>query len=125
MEKLRPMVAEFIGTFALIFVGIGAINVAQGSLLAIAFAHGLTIAVMVSATGHISGGQLNPAVTLGVLLGRKMSLAEALRYWIAQLAGATAAAWICVGLFGRKVVIGGTPVMHLPQPIDAQSGISY
>src|SRR5438105_11735023 len=104
MEKIRPLVAEFIGTFALIFVGIGAINVAQAGLLAVAFAHGLTIAVMVSATGHISGGQLNPAVTLGVLLGRKMSLADAIGYWIAQLAGATAAALVCVGLFSVKVV---------------------
>ncbi|SRR5581483_266672 len=111
MEKLRPLIAEFIGTFALIFVGIGAINVAQGSLLAIAFAHGLTIAVMVSATGHISGGQLNPAVTLGVLLGRKMSFGAAIGYWIAQLAGATAAALICLSLFGHDVVKGGTPAL--------------
>ena len=112
MEKLRPLVAEFIGTFALIFVGIGAINVAQGSLLAVALAHGLTIAVFVSATGHISGGQLNPAVTLGVLLGKKMTLAQAIRYWAAQLAGAFVAALICLVLFGRDVVKGGTPALN-------------
>src|SRR5215210_6414958 len=110
MEKIRPLIAEFIGTFALIFIGIGAINVAKGDLLAVALAHGLTIAVFVSATGHISGGQLNPAVTLGVLIGGRMSLAAAVRYWIAQLAGAAAAGYVCLAMFGAEVVgKNGTP----------------
>src|SRR6266700_2735653 len=63
MEKFRPWLAEFIGTFALIFVGVGAIKTAGHDVLGIALAHGLTIAAFVSATLHISGGQLNPAVT--------------------------------------------------------------
>src|SRR4029453_5592385 len=63
MTKFRPLLAEFIGTFALIFVGIGAIKTAGNDVLAVALAHGLTIAAFVSATLHISGGQLNPAVT--------------------------------------------------------------
>ena len=76
---LKKSVAEFIGTFALIFVGIGAIHHlggVPGGLLGIALAHGLTIAVMVSATGGISGGHLNPAVTFGLLLGGKMKVAR-------------------------------------------------
>jgi MIP family channel proteins len=109
MEKLRPLIAEFIGTFALIFIGIGAINVAKGDLLAVALAHGLTIAVFASATAHISGAQFNPAVTLGVLLGGKMSVADAFCYVIAQLSGAFVAALICVAMFGAKVVQIGTP----------------
>ena|SRR4029077_1442852 len=68
MAKLRPLLAEFIGTFALIFVGIGAIKTAGHDIVAVALAHGLTIAAFVSATLHISGGQLNPAVTFGVPL---------------------------------------------------------
>ncbi len=60
MEKLRPCIAEFIGTFALIFVGIGAIKTAGHDVLAVALAHGLTIAAFVSATMHISGGHLWP-----------------------------------------------------------------
>jgi hypothetical protein len=56
----KQCAAEFIGTFALIFVGVGAIYHNVG-LLAVAFAHGLTIAVMASATAGISGGHLNPA----------------------------------------------------------------
>ncbi len=109
----RQCVAEFIGTFALIFVGIGAIAnnlpTAGVGLLGVAFAHGLTIAVMVTATGAISGGQLNPAVTFGLLIGGQMDLKKSIAYWISQLAGATVAALLCCVLLGGKAVIGGTP----------------
>jgi MIP family channel proteins len=105
---LKRCVAEFIGTFALIFVGVGAIYNNPG-LLGVALAHGLTIAVMVSATAGISGGHLNPAVTFGVLVGGKIDLKGALAYGIAQLAGATAAGFLCVSLLGVAAVAGGTP----------------
>ncbi len=114
MEKLRPCIAEFIGTFALIFVGIGAIKTAGGQdTLAIALAHGLTIAAFVSATMHISGGHLNPAVTFGVVCSGHMTWAAAIRYWIAQLLGGTAAALICLSLFGHDVVVTGTPQLAI------------
>lgn len=113
MEKLRPCIAEFIGTFALIFVGIGAIKTAGDNIVAVALAHGLTIAAFASATMHISGGQLNPAVTLGVLCGGHMTLADAIRYWIAQLLGGVAAALICLGLFTRDVIVTGTPQLAI------------
>lgn len=103
------MLAEFIGTFALIFVGIGAIKTAGHDVLAVALAHGLTIAAFVSATLHISGGQLNPAVTFGLVCGGHMKISDAIGYWIAQLLGGTAAALICLGLFTRDVIINGTP----------------
>ena len=78
---LKPAVAEGIGTFALIFVGVCAIHnntpLAGVGLLGVALAHGLTIAVMVSATGGISGGNLNPAVTFGLLVGGQINLARA------------------------------------------------
>jgi MIP family channel proteins len=109
MDKLRPCIAEFVGTFALIFVGIGAIKTAGHDVLAVALAHGLTIAAFVSATMHISGGQLNPAVTFGLVCGGHMTWADAIRYWIAQLAGGTAAALICLWLLGQDVVVNGTP----------------
>ncbi len=113
MEKLRPCIAEFIGTFALIFVGIGAIKTAGHDVLAVALAHGLTIAAFVSATMHISGGQLNPAVTLGVLCSGHMTLGAAIRYWIAQLSGGIAAAFVCLSLFNRDVVVTGTPQLAI------------
>lgn len=116
MKLIKQCLAEFIGTFALIFIGIGAIHNNSPSmgvgLLGVALAHGLTIAVMVSATGAISGGHLNPAVTMGLLVGGKINLADSIAYWIAQLAGAVAASFLLVHLFGENgvsVVAGGTP----------------
>jgi len=111
----KPFLAEFIGTFTLIFIGVGAIwNCGGGvdknaGLLAIALAHGLAIAVMVSATGAISGGHLNPAVTFGVLVGGKINLCRAVSYWIAQLLGGTAAALLMLCIAGKSVVATGTP----------------
>ena len=91
-DPLRRAAAEFVGTFALIFVGAGSIATAAAigdpSLIGIALAHGLTIAVMASAVGHISGGHFNPAVTLGFLVTRRMAPSLAGVYWAAQLAGA-------------------------------------
>src|SRR5229473_4173016 len=111
----KQLVAEFIGTFTLIFVGVGAIYQNAG-LLAVAFAHGLAIAVMVSATGAISGGHLNPAVTFGVWVGGKISLVRGLAYWAAQLLGATAAAFLLLYVFAQlphqvssDIVSKGTP----------------
>lgn len=113
---LKQCVAEFIGTFALIFIGVGAIyNNQPGAgvgLLGVALAHGLTIAVMVSATGGISGGHLNPAVTFGLLVGGKMKPMDSIAYWIAQLAGGAAAGFLLVSLFGQNgisIVAAGTP----------------
>jgi MIP family channel proteins len=113
MEKFRPWLAEFIGTFALVFVGIGAIKTAGHDVVAVALAHGLTIGAFVCATAHISGANFNPAVTFGLLCGGHMDLAKAIRYWTAQISGAFLAALICLGLFGREVVITGTPQLAI------------
>src|SRR6266480_4402214 len=113
MAKLRPLLAEFIGTFALIFVGIGAIKTAGHDVVAVALAHGLTIAAFVSATLHISGGQLNPAVTFGLVCGGHMKWTNALSYWIAQCLGGISAALICLGPFGRDLVIGATITLDI------------
>jgi aquaporin TIP len=91
----KALIAEFIGTFALIFVGVGAIatnyiinGATKVDLPAIALAHGLTIAVMVSATAAVSGGHLNPAVTFGVFLAGKIDSKNAIAYGIFQCLGA-------------------------------------
>ena len=90
--------AEFLGTFTLCFAGQGAIIIQQasgtGSLLAIAVAHGLALAVMVSALGAWSGAHFNPAVTLGFVVARRMSLTSAITYWVSQLTGAIAASFL-------------------------------
>jgi MIP family channel proteins len=124
MNRLSQCVAEAIGTFTLIFIGIGAIyasNQHQMDLLGVAIAHGLAIAVMVSATMSISGGHLNPAVTFGLLVGGKIDFKGAVSYWAAQLIGATIAAFVCLGLFGRDIVVAGTP--QLGGSTSAMAGI--
>src|SRR5437867_12337517 len=113
MTKFRPLLAEFIGTFALIFVGIGVIKTAGHDVLAVALAHGLTIGAFVSATLHISGGQLNPAVTFGLVCGGHMKWTNALRSWIVQCLGGICPASICRGLFGRDVVVLCTPLLAI------------
>ena len=90
-DYLRRGAAEFIGTFALIFVGAGSVAFAR-TLTDIALAHGLVIAVFVSAFGFISGGHFNPAVTLGFLVTKRIAPMLALWYWIVQFGGAAIAA---------------------------------
>jgi len=112
----RQAVAEAIGTFALIFVGVlsisasgivGATGVA--TLASIGLAHGLTIAVMVAALGAISGGHFNPAVTVGFVVTGRMRAGTGLIYWVAQIAGASAAGLLLAALFGADPVATGTP----------------
>ncbi len=112
-------VAEFIGTFALCFIGAGAICTNQWTngavgLLGIAMAHGTVLAVMISALGHISGGHFNPAVTIGVLTAKKIDGNRAVTYIIAQLAGAIAAGYLLKTIFPMSVwdpVHLGTPAI--------------
>ncbi len=91
MNKLRPCIAEFIGTFALIFIGIGAIKTAGHDVLAVALAHGLTIAAFVSATMQHFGQATQSGGTFGLVCGGHMKWPDAIRYWIAQLLGGAAA----------------------------------
>lgn len=113
--NVKALISEFIGTFALTFVGISAITAtAGGNLVAIALAHGLTIAVMIAAVGGISGGHLNPAVTLGALAGGRISAVGAIGYIISQCLGAVVAAMLVKGAFAAaalEAVSLGTPLL--------------
>jgi MIP family channel proteins len=96
--SVRHFVAEFVGTFALVFIGSGAILMASrtnstAGLVTVALAHGIILAIMVSATMNVSGGHLNPAVTVGVLIARRITPPLAAVNIVAQLAGAVAAAY--------------------------------
>lgn len=97
----KALLAEFIGTAALIFIGAGAAALGVGGLVGIALAHGLVVAAMAYAYGPISGAHINPAVTFAIALSGKLGWAEALRYWVVQLLGGAAGA---AGLF---FVFGG------------------
>ena len=106
-------IAEFVGTFTLMFAGGGAIIMTAampgggGGLLAVALAHGLALAVMISATMHISGGQLNPAVTFGVFVGGKQGLGKSIVFVISQVLGSVVAAFILKSAFGSVHAAGG------------------
>src|SRR5829696_2441743 len=103
-DMMKRLVCEFLGTFALCFFGIGAIIATQGTnLLVIALAHGLAIGLMITAVGHISGGHFNPALTIGLLLGRKISLPESVAYIISQIIGAIAACLVLLTIFPKEL----------------------
>ena len=105
LGRAGKAIAEFVGAFALIFAGAGAIIATQGhDLVAIALAHGLAIGVMASAVGHISGGHFNPAITFGFLVTRKIKPALACVYWAAQFAGAVVAALLLSWLLPQAEV---------------------
>src|SRR5438105_1490690 len=94
---LKNSVVEFVGTFALIFVGAGSIIATGGqNLVAIALAHGLAIRLMVAAAGHLWGGVYNPSLTVGLMVTRRIGVGRGIYYIVAQLAGATVAALAAV-----------------------------
>jgi len=108
----RALVAELIGTFALVFAGCGAIMVdaktGQLGHLGVAFSFGLVIMVMIYALGHISGAHFNPAVTFAFALTRHFPWPRVVLYWGAQLAGAVVAALILRGSLGDIAHVGAT-----------------
>lgn len=105
----RRAAAEFVGTFALVFVGAGSVLYAQ-SLTDIGLAHGLVIAVMVSSVGHISGGHFNAAITLGFLVTRRITAALAGVYWVTQfvaaIAGAALLKWVLPTAAENRINLG-------------------
>ena len=126
-DPLRRAVAEFVGTFALVFVGVASVVVAVNAgvgIAGVALAHGLVIAVMVSAVGHISGGHFNPAVTVALLVTRRMAPTLAAIYVATQLAAALVAALLLRAAFtGGEVDLDvGAPRVET-EAIGVSSGL--
>ena len=126
------MVAEALGTFALVFVGAAVVVVNGGfpnsgiGLLGIALAHAVVLAVMVTATMTISGGHLNPAVTIGLLATRRIDPLSAGAYIVAQLAAACAGAALVKALLPAAAVraaLLGTPVIASSVTLGQAIGI--
>ena len=114
---MRAHVAEFIGTFALVFAGCGAIAIGKLPETGVAITFGLVIAVMIYALGHISGAHFNPAVSIGFAIGRHFPWARVATYAIAQIAGAVAGALALRAILGPGVPLGAT----VPAGTDLQS----
>ena len=104
---LRPHVAEFIGTFVLVFAGCAAITVGKLSPAGVALTFALVIATMVYTFGHISGGQFNPAVSIGLATGGHQSWARAGTFIVAQCLGAIAGA-VALRLTSGSTIAGVT-----------------
>ncbi len=109
----RKVLAEGIGTFALVFAGCGAIIVDQqtgGSIshAGVSLTFGLVVMVMIYATGHISGAHFNPAVTVAFAITRRFPWREVPAYLAGQFTAAIAAAGLLLVLFGDDTNLGAT-----------------
>src|SRR3954452_22344713 len=109
----QKLVAEFIGTFALVFAGTGAIvinEVSGGAItqVGIALTFGLIVLAMIYTVGDISGAHLNPAVSLGFWVARRFSFDQLIPYIISQCAGAFVASVLLRRLFAQNRLLGTT-----------------
>jgi aquaporin NIP len=118
---VRALVAEAIGTFALVFAGAGAVMVDakthQLGHVGVALTFGLVIMAMIYAVGHVSGAHFNAAVTFAFALTRHFPWSRAVGYWVAQFVGAFAAAALLRASLGSIAHVGAT----LPSGSQAQS----
>jgi MIP family channel proteins len=115
----QKLAAEFLGTFAFVFFSAGAVcadrflQSAGGGILGIALTAGLTVAIFSTALGPVSGAQFNPAITVGLWITKRVNTMEAFGYWIAQILGGVAAAFLLKAILPRdeawQPVLGGTP----------------
>jgi MIP family channel proteins len=116
-DRIAPkLLAEFIGTFALVFIGAGAAavvghGVGLPGITAIALAHGFTITAFAFAYGSVSGAHMNPAVTVGVLSAGAMPAGEAAGYIISQLVGGVFGAFVLAAVLGGVATGLGTPAL--------------
>ncbi|MFO0808995.1 MAG: aquaporin [Gemmataceae bacterium] len=110
---MRKLAAEFLGTFALVFAGTGAITINEVSggtvtHVGVALTFGLVVLAMIYAVGDVSGAHLNPAVTLGFFAARRFPAREILPYVLSQCGGALVASALLRSLFPNQATLGST-----------------
>ncbi len=129
--EIKRYGAEFLGTLLLVVFGVGSANAGrvEGGVVVVALAFGLILLALAYTLGPVSGCHVNPAVTLGALIARRTTLADAIGYWIAQLAGAIVGAfvlWVLVRWcdvtdqtgalgtngYGANINLGGTMILE-------------
>jgi aquaporin Z len=114
---INKYLAELMGT--LILVGLGTMGIlgvggagGAAEIVVIAFAFGLALLAGIWAVGHVSGAHFNPAVTLAMLLDRRITFGDAIGYWVAQFAGATVGSLIVLGMSGNRADVAATATTY-------------
>lgn len=125
---IRKLIAEFLGTFTLVLVGsfaVAATGIPQSSANVVvpALAHGLVLVGIIFAYGHISGAHFNPAVTVGLLVGRKIDPISAVAYIITQFVGGIVAAVVLSALLPDRFNFGVTKGMLTDTNVWQAAGI--
>lgn len=112
---MKKYAAEALGTFVLTLFGCGSAAVAGATLgtLGIAFAFGLSIVAMAFAIGNVSGCHINPAVSLGLFLDKRLSAKDLIGYWIAQFLGGIVAAFVLLVIISQCADLGGVAATGL------------
>ena len=106
MKEMKKYLAEFIGTFVLVFVACGVAGQTGGSLGVTSVAFGLVIVTMAYSIGNVSGCHINPAVSIAMLCAKKMSLKDFIGYVVAQFLGAIAGAAVLMAVVGDSTKLG-------------------
>ncbi|XP_046406828.1 aquaporin AQPAe.a-like [Ischnura elegans] len=127
-STLRALAAEFIGTFFLVLVGCGSTSRGWSedyapSILHIALCFGLTVAAMVQVTGHVSGGHINPAVTVGLLVSGQVTLLRTILYIVAQCVGAVVGAAVLQAMTPDDIGALGLGSVSLGRSVTAGQGL--
>lgn len=130
----RKLCAEMLGTALLVFFGVGVATLSFGfklagvtpsaGIVATALAFGLVMVIMAYAIGPISGAHINPAVTMGFLVSRRISLVDAIGYWVAQILGAIVGAWLLYRVFSSIATYSTATIGLGTDGYGAQSMIS-
>jgi aquaporin TIP len=121
VESTRAAIAEFVATFALVFIGAGA-SITSGfglDLTGVALAHGLVLAAMIASTAHLGGGWVNPAVSIALWVAGRLTTTRAIVLVVAEVLGAVAAGFLLRYLAPDAAFTsasGGTPVVSSAVP---------
>ncbi|XP_021726174.1 aquaporin TIP4-1-like [Chenopodium quinoa] len=125
-DCINALVVEFICTFLFVFAGVGSAMAADKAgastivgLLFVGITHAFVVAVMIAAGFNISGGHLNPAVTLGLAIGGNITIIRSLLYWIIQCLASALACFLLTYVTGGLV----TPIHSLPKGVDPLQGL--
>ncbi len=119
---MKVWLAEFIGTFTLVFAGVGAVA-AGADTLGVALAFGASVAVMVAAVGPVSAAHFNPAVTVAFFVLRRIRFVDLFLYWSAQLTGATVAVLTLRIGYAQRLEVVSFGITRLGPDVSVLAGL--